>query len=86
MSQPPTPPKPRPPHATPGGMPATPAHSIPLPRPAWPEVVLACGSCREVWAPDFEAFNTGNTGCRKCGGWTYIASTEPYTPTPRREA
>jgi hypothetical protein len=36
-------------------------------------VLLACTACQLVYEPDFAAFDTGNTGCPRCGGWTWIA-------------
>ncbi len=45
---------------------------IDLPRPV-PAVQLACTSCQHVYEPDFDDFDTGNTGCPRCGGWTWIA-------------
>lgn len=36
-------------------------------------VELACTACQFVYEPDFAAFDTGNTGCPRCGGWTWIA-------------
>jgi hypothetical protein len=36
-------------------------------------VRLACTACQLVWEPDLAAFGTGNTGCPRCGGWTWIA-------------
>jgi hypothetical protein len=36
-------------------------------------VQLACTACQLVYEPDLAAFDTGNTGCPRCGGWTWIA-------------
>jgi rubredoxin len=36
-------------------------------------VQLACTACQLVYEPDFAAFDTGTTGCPRCGGWTWIA-------------
>ena len=36
-------------------------------------VVLACTACQLVYEPNLAAFDTGNTGCPRCGGWTWIA-------------
>lgn len=36
-------------------------------------VVLACTACQHVYQPDLADFGSGNTGCRRCGGWTWIA-------------
>jgi hypothetical protein len=33
-------------------------------------LVLTCTSC---YQPDLSAFPSGNTGCPRCGGWTWIA-------------
>jgi hypothetical protein len=41
--------------------------------PPRPVVRLACTACQLVYEPDFAAFDTGNTGCPRCGGWTWIA-------------
>ena len=38
-----------------------------------PVVTLACTSCQLVYTPDPAAFDRGNTGCPRCGGWTWIA-------------
>jgi hypothetical protein len=38
-----------------------------------PAVKLACTACQFVYEPDPAAFGNGSTGCRRCGGWTWIA-------------
>ncbi len=38
-----------------------------------PVVKLACTGCQHVYEPDVADFDTGNTGCPRCGGWTWIA-------------
>ena len=38
-----------------------------------PTVVLACTACQLVYQPDLSAFESGRTGCPRCGGWTWIA-------------
>jgi hypothetical protein len=38
-----------------------------------PVVVLACTACPWVYQPDRAAFESGMTGCPRCGGWTWIA-------------
>jgi hypothetical protein len=38
-----------------------------------PVVLLACTACQLVYEPDLADFGTGNTGCPRCGGWTWIA-------------
>jgi hypothetical protein len=38
-----------------------------------PVVKLACTACQLVYEPDLAGFGTGNTGCPRCGGWTWIA-------------
>ena len=44
------------------------------PRVAGPPVVtLVCTSCQLVYQPDLAAFESGRTGCPRCGGWTWIA-------------
>jgi hypothetical protein len=44
--------------------------------------VLICTSCQDAWEPDLtEPF--GHTGCRTCGGWTWIGQlAEPVTSEP----
>jgi hypothetical protein len=48
----------------------------PLPEPL-PVVKLACTACQLVYTPDPADFGTGNTGCPRCGGWTWIAEMVP---------
>jgi ribosomal protein S27AE len=43
----------------------------PIPQPA--RVVLACTSCEHVYEPDLDTFDGGETGCPRCGDWTFIA-------------
>ena len=50
----------------------SPAHLRPAPGPG-PVVKLACTACQYVYQPDLADFDTGNTGCPRCGGWTWIA-------------
>jgi hypothetical protein len=38
-----------------------------------PVVALACTACQWVYQPDRAAFESGMTGCPRCGGWTWIA-------------
>jgi hypothetical protein len=38
-----------------------------------PVVTLVCTSCQLVYQPVSEDFGSGNTGCPRCGGWTWIA-------------
>jgi hypothetical protein len=38
-----------------------------------PVVRLACTACQLVYEPDPADFDTGNTGCPRCGGWSWIA-------------
>ena len=38
-----------------------------------PVVMLACTGCQLVYQPDLAAFESGRTGCPRCGGWTWIA-------------
>ena len=45
-------------------------------------VVLVCSACRHVYEPDLLDWESGNTGCRRCGGWTWIA--ELVEPNPTR--
>jgi rubredoxin len=40
-------------------------------------VKLACTACQLVYTPDPADFETGNTGCPRCGGWTWIAELIP---------
>ena len=50
-----------------------------------PEVWLACTACQLVYQPDPSAFESGATGCPRCGGWTWIAQLgSPDRTTPRR--
>jgi hypothetical protein len=43
-----------------------------VPRPV-PVLRLACTACQLVYQPDLSAFESGATGCPRCGGWTWIA-------------
>jgi len=36
-----------------------------------PGTVLICTSCQDAWEPDLSD-PLGHTGCRTCGGWTWI--------------
>ncbi|PZS26564.1 MAG: hypothetical protein DLM61_18125 [Pseudonocardiales bacterium] len=38
-----------------------------------PVVRLACTACELVYQPELADFGSGNTGCPRCGGWTWIA-------------
>jgi hypothetical protein len=38
-----------------------------------PVLRLVCTACQLVYAPDLADFDNGNTGCPRCGGWTWIA-------------
>jgi len=38
-----------------------------------PVLKLACTACQLVYQPDLAAFESGKTGCPRCGGWTWIA-------------
>lgn len=42
-----------------------------------PVVKLACTSCQLVYEPELADFESGNTGCPRCGGWTWIAQLGP---------
>jgi hypothetical protein len=44
-------------------------------RPRLVQVVvqLACVGCQHAYEPDLADFETGHTGCPRCGGWTWIA-------------
>lgn len=43
-------------------------------RAAWvPVLALVCTACQLVYEPDLAAFESGMTGCPRCGGWTWIA-------------
>ncbi len=40
-----------------------------------PRLVVICHSCQDAWEPDVTepADLAGNeTGCRRCGGWTWL--------------
>jgi hypothetical protein len=43
-------------------------------------VRLACTACQLVWEPDLAAFGTGNAGCPRCSGWTWIAQLGTAVP------
>jgi rubredoxin len=45
-----------------------------------PVVRLACTACQLVYEPDLTSFSTGNTGCPRCGGWTWIAQLDTTPP------
>ena len=48
----------------------------PLAEPvAAPRVVLICQSCQDAWEPDLTepvVLDAVQTGCRRCGGWTWM--------------
>lgn len=46
-----------------------------------PRAVLICTACDDAWEPDLTDPD-GHTGCRTCGGWTWIG--EIAEPTPSR--
>jgi len=47
-----------------------------------PRTVLICTDCHAVWEPDLTDPN-GHTGCRCCGGWTWIGEiAEPAERAP----
>lgn len=39
-------------------------------------VVLCCTDCGHIFQPDLLA-QLSSTGCERCGGWTWIAQTNP---------
>lgn len=43
-------------------------------------VRLACTACQLVWEPDLADFGTGQTGCPRCSGWTWIAQLDTTPP------
>jgi hypothetical protein len=49
-------------------------------------VVLCCTACEHVFEPDLVA-KLAETGCERCGGWTWIGElgggTPPVLPAPR---
>jgi hypothetical protein len=51
------------------------------PEPIAVRFVLICHSCRDAWEPDLSdpaLLSAGVTGCRRCGGWTWLGEiTEP---------
>ncbi len=51
----------------------------------WRGLVLACSACRHVYEPDLADWESGNTGCRRCGGWTWIAELVEPAPTSAAE-
>lgn len=38
------------------------------------KVQLGCTTCQHMWSPTGDCWQTGTTGCPRCGGWTFIAS------------
>ena len=48
------------------------------------EVWLACTACQLVYQPDRSAFESGATGCPRCGGWTWIAQLASPDGTTQR--
>lgn len=44
-------------------------------------VVLACTSCQHTFEPALGA-ELAQTGCERCGGWTWIAQLDPPGPAP----
>ncbi|MCA1696286.1 MAG: hypothetical protein LC749_17075 [Actinobacteria bacterium] len=57
------------------GAPAVPDH----PTAPVPMVKLACTACQHVYESDLADFGSGNTGCPRCGGWTWIAQLDTAT-------
>jgi len=51
------------------------------PGPVAVRLVLICHSCQDAWEPDLSdpaSLSAGVTGCRRCGGWMWLAEiTEP---------
>lgn len=46
-------------------------------------VVLLCTECHHIFQPELVAI-VASTGCERCGGWTWIAQTDPPDlPRPR---
>ena len=49
--------------------------------PLTARVVLTCQSCQDAWEPDLTdpaALDAAQTGCPRCGGWTWMGEiTEP---------
>jgi Zn-finger nucleic acid-binding protein len=48
--------------------------------------LLVCTACRHAFAPAAEQWaDLTVTGCPRCGGWTWLASTDAHDliPTPR---
>lgn len=37
-------------------------------------VALCCTTCQDTYEPSSDDWETGHTGCRWCGGWTFIAA------------
>lgn len=48
-------------------------------RANYQRVVLACTSCQHVFQPTLIP-QVGQTGCERCGGWTWIAQLDPAVP------
>ncbi len=45
--------------------------------------VLVCHACQDAWEPDLTdptLVSAGETGCRRCGGWTWLG--EVAEPAP----
>jgi hypothetical protein len=83
MSRPPDQPAPRPPSQSPAAaqLSAAVAAAGGIPLPRFPEVTLGCNTCQHLWQPSFEDWESGRTGCPRCGGWTFLVSVGPATPS-----
>jgi hypothetical protein len=64
---------------------ADPVGSLHSTSPSAPEpvgVVLACFSCQHAYEPTSADWESANTGCPRCGGWTMTAAIpEPRGPS-----
>lgn len=47
-----------------------------------PRTVLVCTDCEDAWEPGLSDPD-GHTGCRRCGGWTWIGQITEPDPTRR---
>ncbi len=48
-------------------------------------VVLVCQSCQDAWEPDLTEpanLDGAQTGCRRCGGWTWLGEVTEPDPAP----